>query len=461
MGNDVRSRSVLGGLIVLAFLFAGQCALAQDTGSIQGKVTDASGTPILGAVVTVQGADGNSRTTVTDGEGAFRISSLTPGNYRVKISASGMSDWSDANVGVSVPSESKPVLAVLQVAPAVTSVTVGLPREEVAQEQLDQEVKQRAFGVLPNFYVAFTDNPAPLSPKQKLHLGLKVLLDPATIAAVGITAGIQQKRNSYYQYGQGVKGFAKRFGAEYATAADAVLITSVLANSVLHQDPRYFYSGKGTTAQRAWYAVKSAFRAKGDNGKWQPPYSGLIGSIAAAEISQTYHPGSRTQYTLIGRTLMFRFAGLVALNLAEELFLKTLTTRAREDQSAANIVVLREGTPVPLIAIEGFRKEGAAAGQTITFVLAEDLTVGAQTLAKRGDIASGQVSQSSAAKAPGEPMRVALERVTLHAGSVSVPLRSSPVRGVSNPVQYKELRDSDKLEVTLFVAENVQFRESQ
>ena len=212
-------------------------------------------------------------TVVTDGEGAFQISSLAPGNYNVKISASEMSDWSASNVPVSVAPGSEPLLAVLQVAPAVTSVTVRPKQEEVAQEQLNQEVKQRVLAVLPNFYVHYEDHPAPLSPRQKLHLGLKVLLDPATIAAVGITAGIQQKRNSYNQYGQGSEGFAKRFGAEYATAADAVLITSVLANSVLHQDPRYFYSGKGTTAQRTWYAVKSAFRARGDNGQWQLPYS--------------------------------------------------------------------------------------------------------------------------------------------------------------------------------------------
>ena len=80
------------------------------------------------------------------------------------------------------------------------------------------------------------------------------------------TAGIQQSRNSYHQFGQGSEAYSKRFGAAYGTAATNLLSTSVLGASVLHQDPRYFYSGKGNTAQRAWYAVKSAFRAKGDNG---------------------------------------------------------------------------------------------------------------------------------------------------------------------------------------------------
>ncbi len=234
-----------------------------------------------------------------------------------------------------------------------------------------------------------------------------------------------------------------------------MLITSVLADSVLHQDPRYFYSGKGGPAQRAWYAVKSAFRAKGDSGNWQPPYAGLIGAIASAEMAQTYLPGSRTQYTLIGRALMFHFAGLIGLNLAEELFLKKLTTHTPEDQSA-NTPVLREGTPVHLIAVEGFGTPPPA-GQTVTFVLAEDLTQSGKVLAKAGAIASGVVTEVSAGNGPNGAKSVALQHVTLRAGSVNVPLRSSQVRGPAGPVQYKELPGSGKVEVTLFVAENVEF----
>jgi carboxypeptidase family protein len=443
-------------VIILAFLVAVPNAVPQETGAIQGKTIDTTGAPILGAVVIVQAEGGNSHTTITDSQGAFQISSLAPGNYQVRISASGLADWSAANVPALAPPQPKPLLAILHVAPTVTSVTVGVHPEEVAQEQLHQEEQQRVLAVLPNYYVAYKENPAPLLPKQKLHLGLKLLFDPATIAAVGITAGIQQQRNSYWQYGQGSAGYAKRFGAEYATAADSVLITSVIANSVLHQDPRYFYSGKGSTVQRAWYAIKSAFRAKGDNGKWQPPYSGLIGSIAAAEISQTYHPDSRTQYSLLGRALMFRFGGLVALNLSQELFLKKLTTHSPEDQSAANGPVLREGTPVTLIAVDGFGAPGVKAPQTVTLVLAQELTQGERILARPGDIASGLVTQVSTTGTS-----VQLQRVTLRAGNVDVPLRSSPARGAGAAVQYRVLLGSGKLEVTLFVAQSVKFPESQ
>ena len=455
------SKRLLGNLTVFAVLFAGQCAFAQDTGSIQGKVTDTSDTPILGAVVRVTGANGNSRATVTDAQGAFQISSLTPGNYDVKISASSLADWSASNVPASAAPEAKPLLAVMRVAPSVTTVTVGPAPDQVAQAQLDQEVKQRVLGVIPNFYVAYGDHPAPLTPNQKLHLGLKVLVDPMSLAAVGITAGIQQHRNSYYQYGQGTAGYAKRFGAEYATAATNLLITSVAADSLLHQDPRYHYSGKGNPGQRAWYAVTSAFRAKGDNGQWQPPYSGLIGAVAAAEISQTYHPGSRTQYSLIGRALLFHFVGLIGLNLTQELFLKKLTTHTPDDHASAHGTVLREGTAVTLIAVAGFDAHATAGGQTVTFVLAQDLRQSGRVLARTGDIASGLVAQGRLPNSPGGPPSVALQNVTLRAGNINVPLRSSQMRGATTSVQPKELPGSGKVEVTLFVAEDVEFPESQ
>jgi len=448
--------------IALVFLwFVARGALAQAAGSIQGRVTDSSRAPVLGAVVTVEGSDGSPHATVTDVEGAFRISSLALGNYSVRISAAGLADWTAPNVPASVTPESNLLLAVLQVAPEITTVTVGVGKEEVAAEQLNRELKQRVLGVIPNYYVSYENNPAPLSSKQKLHLGLRTLVDPTTFAATGITAGIQQSMNSYHQWGPGSQGYAKRFGAAYGTAATNLMITSVLAESAFHQDPRYFYSGQGTKAQRVWYAIESAFRVRGDNGKWQPPYAGVSGAIAAAEISQLYYPGSRTQYTLLGRSLMFHFAGLVALNLAEELFLKKVTHKAPQLQAAADVPVLREGCPVPLIAVDGFGADGATVGQTVTFVLAQDLILRGKVVARTGDVASGQVGQVSEPKVAGETGSVALQQVTLRAGNVNVPLRSSQGRGAAGPVQYKELLESGKVEVTLFVAQNVQFPEGE
>src|SRR4051794_16947643 len=141
--------------ILVSILLVAQWARADANGAIHGKVTDATGAAVLGAVITIEGTGGNPRTTVTDENGTFQISSLPLANYNVKISASGLSDWIAANVPASVSPESNPLLAVLQVAPTTTTVTVGVSPQELATEQLNHELKQRALGIIPNYYVTF------------------------------------------------------------------------------------------------------------------------------------------------------------------------------------------------------------------------------------------------------------------------------------------------------------------
>ena len=158
---------------------------------------------------------------------------------------------------------------------------------------------------------------------------------------------------------------------------------------------------------------------------------------------------------------MFRFAGRVAVNLTQELLLKKVTSNAPDSPAVANAPVLREGTPVSLIAVDGLTTNGVIKGKTVSFVLSQDLIVDGKVVAKAGDVASGQVAQMSPGKAPNDAANVGLERVTLQAGNINVPLRSRQVRGVAGPMEYTELPGSGKIGVTLYVAENVRVSENQ
>src|ERR1700712_1830056 len=64
-------------------------AFAQTpAGTITGRVADATGLPLPGVTVTVQGAD-ISRTFTTDGEGRFRFLELAPGAYTLTSTLQG------------------------------------------------------------------------------------------------------------------------------------------------------------------------------------------------------------------------------------------------------------------------------------------------------------------------------------------------------------------------------------
>lgn len=80
----------------LAFTFAlvifSVAAMAQDLDdvTISGKVTDSAGLAVVGASVTATLTEtGESRTVVTDDDGAYRLIKLKPGTYKVKVASGG------------------------------------------------------------------------------------------------------------------------------------------------------------------------------------------------------------------------------------------------------------------------------------------------------------------------------------------------------------------------------------
>lgn len=167
-------------------------------------------------------------------------------------------------------------------------------RRARAEQQLKKQERQRILGVIPNFNTSMIQDAEPLSPSQKFRLAFKNTLDPFQFVASGIDAALSQHSDDFAEYGQGAQGYAKRFGASFADAFDATIFGGAVFPVILHQDPRYFRLGDGGFRKRFFYAVLATVRAKGDDRKWQPNYSSLLGNLAAGAISNIYYPpGSR------------------------------------------------------------------------------------------------------------------------------------------------------------------------
>ncbi len=139
--------------------------------------------------------------------------------------------------------------------------------------------------------MSFVWDAAPLKTKQKVKMAVRARSDPFAFFAAGVAAGIQQGRNTYPSFGQGTEGYAKRYGSTLATGTLSRFFGSAVYPAVFHQDPRYFYKGSGGLGQRTWYAFTRSVVARGDNGKWQPNYSHILGSMTAGAISNLYYPG--------------------------------------------------------------------------------------------------------------------------------------------------------------------------
>jgi hypothetical protein len=294
-------------------------------GRISGIVIDINGGLVPGAQVTVAAPNTPNPVQATaDSNGYFSVPGLPPGTYSITIAAPGLQTYIVRDIHLK-PGDSYTLPRLgLPIARASADVTVTVTEEQVAQAQLNTELKQRVLGVFPNFYSSFEWDAAPLSFRQKLELSTRSLIDPVSFATTAGVAGVEQYRNTFPEYGRGAEGYGLRYGAAYGDFVLSHTMGSVLFASLLHQDPRYFVMGTGTTRQRTWHALSSSFKQRGDNRHWQPGYSLILGNAATGLIASTYHPGTSMGQLVLGDTLI-GFGGRAVDDLFREFVLRGFT----------------------------------------------------------------------------------------------------------------------------------------
>jgi hypothetical protein len=299
-------------------------------GSISGTVVDQTGTFVVSAHVKLarEGHSGEQEV-MSDEDGHFTFQGIPAGAFQLIVIAPGFA--SQQQPGSLHPGEALEIAPIaLIIAAATTEVQVRVTNYELAEEQIKVEETQRVLGVIPNFYVTYQQDALPLRPKQKFELAWKTNVDPVTFAASGAFAGVQQAENGFSGYGQGAQGYGKRFGAAYGDSFIGTIIGGAVLPSLLKQDPRYFYKGTGTTESRILYAVANSVICKGDNGRWQPDYSGILGSLAAGGISNLYYPASsRNGARLTFENTFIGIGGSAIANLFQEFVVRKLTPHAQ------------------------------------------------------------------------------------------------------------------------------------
>jgi hypothetical protein len=84
-------------LFTLIFSASG---LAQQTGSLAGQVQDTLGAAVVGATVTVVGADGRERTSTSNQRGEFSVTGLAAGTYIVRVKAVNFAFYENTEVEI-------------------------------------------------------------------------------------------------------------------------------------------------------------------------------------------------------------------------------------------------------------------------------------------------------------------------------------------------------------------------
>ncbi len=125
------SRLACVAILTLLFAICAPLVMAQSAGTsaLAGTITDPSGAAVPNVTVTITNNDtGQSRTTTTGSDGAYKFSLLPPGNYRVSFKASGFKTAEVASETLNV-TETQQLDRVLEVGAQAEQVTVEAAAE--------------------------------------------------------------------------------------------------------------------------------------------------------------------------------------------------------------------------------------------------------------------------------------------------------------------------------------------
>lgn len=132
----------------------------------------------------------------------------------------------------------------------------------------------------------------PLTQRQRTQIYLKTMINPFGYIKAGLSAGIDQWSDNPEEWGQGASAYGKRYANILGQYSIQRTVTFGLS-SVLHEDNRYFNSGKRGFWPRTKYALASGILARHDNGRRYISISQLGGVAAGAFLSRTWLPPSQ------------------------------------------------------------------------------------------------------------------------------------------------------------------------
>jgi hypothetical protein len=182
------------------------------------------------------------------------------------------------------------------------SSVAAVPASNPETPSLDAN-DERMFKLLPN-YRTVSDPSQPFSAigaADKFKLVLHYF-DPFVYGFTATQSIIQQAAGADKGYGQGVEGYSKRYGANFADAFTNQLFTVGVFPTLLHEDPRYFRKGQGGVFLRTLYALSRDFVTRTDSGTERYNFSEVLGNLSSGAISNLYYPqGDRRPEDILTR----------------------------------------------------------------------------------------------------------------------------------------------------------------
>jgi hypothetical protein len=180
--------------------------------------------------------------------------------------------------------------------PAQEAVAQGVDTAPVADNSGGASTATRQLSTLhheatalPECLDQFAEDFVPMSNKQRFMEAVKSELHPDNFVGSALYAAIGQGFDRPREWDTHLDGYGERLGSSYAEHFIDEAIENPIAFA-LHEDNRYFRSGKHGIGARLAYVFESTVLARHDDGSRSFSLSAMTGAVSAALISRAWQP---------------------------------------------------------------------------------------------------------------------------------------------------------------------------
>jgi hypothetical protein len=139
--------------------------------------------------------------------------------------------------------------------------------------------------------VSIPSAPAPLSVDGKFRLYLQQAYSLPSVLVPAAFAGLDQGRDSPKEWGQSSRGYLNRWGTQRGQFQIGAFC-AFGADTVFHEDPRFFPSGKHGFWLRTAYVAINTVTARSDRGTRMPAFGNYAAAIGGGFFPSAWLPPS-------------------------------------------------------------------------------------------------------------------------------------------------------------------------
>jgi hypothetical protein len=159
----------------------------------------------------------------------------------------------------------------------------------------DAQIPQtkRILGIIPNFRAVSANQVLPpQSAKEKFITATEDSFDYSALLLPAALAGYSMATNATPEFHQGAVGYGRYLWHSYVDQSIENYAVEFVVPALTHEDIRYYTLGKGGFLKRTGYALSRVVITRSDAGTATFNSGEVIGSGAAAGISNLYDPAS-------------------------------------------------------------------------------------------------------------------------------------------------------------------------